>query len=322
LIHLAALKKEIRLDRIICKYIGEQQGPLLLVFGSMHGNEPAGAQAIALVKKMLEVEPITNESFCYKGAFVGMLGNKKAVENNERFMTRDLNRSWTIENVERITNLPVEELTDEDLEVSEILTTVHNLIQEMQPSKMIVLDLHTTSSFGGIFSLPTDDKASLDIAKELHAPVIKGMLEGIKGTVLHYFNTKNMGVETVAVAFESGQHEEKLSVNRAIAAIVNCMRTIEAIEPKDVENQHDKILIEYSSSLPKVAVLVTKYGIVKDGAFVMKPNFKNFQPVQKGQPLAHDDDQLVRAPADGLILMPLYQKRGEDGFFLIKEIVN
>jgi len=292
---------------------------MLLVFGSMHGNEPAGLQAINMVGKMLEVEPITNEEFSYKGSFVGLVGNKQAVEQQERFLERDLNRSWTMENVERVYATKVEDLTAEDLELREILDTVHLLIEELKPERIVVLDLHTTSSYGGIFSLPTEDPESIRIAKELHAPVITGMLKGIQGTVLHYFNTENIGLETVAVAFESGQHREAKSSNRAIAAIINCMRTIGAVDPAVVENQHDKILIEYSKSLPKVAELVNKYAI--KGDFKMNPDYKNFQPISKGEILASDNDLNVSAPDDGLILMPLYQKRGDDGFFLIREVL-
>jgi len=293
---------------------------MLLVFGGMHGNEPAGIKAIEFVSKMIDVEPITNEDFYYSGSFIGLVGNKQAFERGERFIDRDLNRSWTDENVNRVTCDNSGELKNEDREQKEILDTVKNLIKEINPSKLIVLDLHTTSSFGGIFSLPTEDEESLRIAKELHAPVIKGMLQGIKGTVLHYFNSENLGIETTALAFESGQHEEKLSINRAIAAIINCMRTIKAIDPLHVENQHDKILIEYSRSLPKVAKLVTKYAIKEESKFKMLPNFKNFQKISKGDVLAFDDQDQIESPDDGLILMPLYQKRGEDGFFLVKEV--
>ena len=307
------------MKRVVAKHIGEKGGPMLLVFGSMHGNEPAGLQAINMVGKMLEVEPITNEEFSYKGSFVGLVGNKQAVEQQERFLERDLNRSWTMENVERVYATKVEDLTAEDLELREILDTVHLLIEELKPERIVVLDLHTTSSYGGIFSLPTEDPESIRIAKELHAPVITGMLKGIQGTVLHYFNTENIGLETVAVAFESGQHREAKSSNRAIAAIINCMRTIGAVDPAVVENQHDKILIEYSKSLPKVAELVNKYAI--KGDFKMNPDYKNFQPISKGEILASDNDLNVSAPDDGLILMPLYQKRGDDGFFLIREVL-
>ncbi len=55
-------------------------------------------------------------------------------------------------------------------------------------------------------------------------------------------------------------------------------------------------------------------------AFQMLPNFKNFQAVRKGQALARDIHGWILAPEDGLILMPLYQKQGSDGFFLVKEV--
>lgn len=288
----------------------------------MHGNEPAGVKAIEMVCKMLEVEPIRNEDFSYTGSFVGIVGNKQAYEQQERFLERDLNRSWTAENVAKVEAANVEELWAEDKEMKEILQTVKGLLEELRPTELIILDLHTTSSHGGIFSLPTDDEHSLAIAKALHAPVIKGMLKGIRGTVLHYFTTENLGIETTAVAFESGQHEEPKSVNRAVAAIINCMRTIEAIDANHVEHQHDRILIEYSKSLPKVASLVTKYSIPADSTFTMLPGFINFQMVKKGEALAYSNEEEVTCPADGLILMPLYQKRGEDGFFLVQEITE
>lgn len=305
--------------RIITKYIGDQEGPMLLVFGSMHGNEPAGIKAIEYVGKMLDVEPIRNSDFYYKGSFIGLAGNMQAIAEGERYLTKDLNRSWTDDNVNRVMNADKQDLQHEDVELREILETVNELILEVKPTKLIVVDLHTTSSHGGIFSLPTQDPESLEIARELHAPVILGMLKGIKGTSLHYFRTETMGIDTVALAFESGQHEEKLSVNRAIAALVNCMRTIECVHSDHVENQHDSILIEYSKDLPKVSELVDKYAIENQGDFKMKLGYTNFQKVIKGEYLADDGETSVHASVSGRILMPLYQKRGEDGFFLIKE---
>ena len=182
------------------------------------------------------------------------------------------------------------------------------------------LDLHTTTAYGGIFSIATDDPESVRIGIEMHAPVIKGMLEGIYGTTLHFFNNKNFEPETVAVCFESGQHQEPLSVNRAIAALTNCMRTIGCVRGEDVENRHDALLIEYGRSLPKVAELITCHRIAPGDNFEMVPNFKNFQEVSAGQVLAYDKHGAITARTDGLILMPLYQMQGDDGFFLIKKL--
>jgi hypothetical protein len=54
--------------------------------------------------------------------------------------------------------------------------------------------------------------------------------------------------------------------------------------------------------------------------FAMNPGFENFQPVRRGQVLARNNKGEIRAPENGLILMPLYQKLGEDGFFIGREV--
>lgn len=316
---MTSMKKK-KNPRVIGRFSGYEEGPLLVVFGGMHGNEPAGVQAIDLISKMLEVEPITNPDFTYRGHFIGLIGNCKAFKRNKRFIKRDLNRLWTEENVAFVMKTPHNQLKDELLEIREVLDTIREEIARTNPTKLIVLDLHTTSSYGGIFTIPSDEEASLRIALELNAPVIKGMLDGLQGTTLHYFNTENMGIETIAVTFESGQHEEQLSVNRAIAAITNCMRSIGAVRAEDVENRHDVILRDYSRNLPKVVKLVDHHGISKDDKFQMYNGYKNFQKVAKGEIIAKDKNGEIYASFDSLILMPLYQKQGEDGFFLVEEV--
>ncbi len=309
------------LKRIIGQYTGEEKGPLLIVLGGMHGNEPAGVKAIDLMFKMLDIEPITNPEFKFHGRILGIRGNLRAMKKKKRFIVKDLNRQWTPENIERIKTAPIEDLDSEDLEMKEILEVIEHQISTYKPDKMVLLDLHTTTAFGGIFTICTDDTESIRIAIELHAPVIKGMLKGIEGTTLHYFNSDNFEPETVAVCFESGQHIEDLSVNRAIAALTNCMRTIGCIEAEYVENRHDTLLIEYSKGLPLIAQLITVKRVSPEDDFKMMPNFNNFQKVKKGELLAKDKNGEIYAPEDGLILMPLYQKLGDDGFFLIKTIV-
>jgi len=308
------------LEHIIGRYTGKEKGPLLICFGGMHGNEPAGVKALELMLKMLEVEPIANPSFTYRGRLLGMRGNVRAIKKRSRFIAKDLNRQWRKENVERIQNSPVEKLDSEDIEIKENLEIIAREIEDYQPGKLVFLDIHTTTAFGGIFSIATDEAESIRIAVELHAPVITGMLRGIKGTSLHYFNNQNFEPETVTVVFEAGQHREHLSVNRAIAAITNCMRTIGSVKAGDVENRHDSLLMEYSQGLPKVAELVTLHAIRPEDHFRMQPDYRNFQPVQKGEILACDKNGAIRAASDGLILMPLYQRQGEDGFFLVRKI--
>ncbi len=308
------------IERVIGRYTGEEKGPLLICFGGMHGNEPAGIHALELMFRMLEVEPIINPEFNFKGRIVGLRGNLQAIQEGRRFIKKDLNRHFTPENVKRVLNTPLEDLVAEDRELKELIELIDQEMGSYQPEKMVFLDLHTTTAFGGIFSIATDDPESIKIAIELHAPVITRMLKGIKGTTLHYFCNDNFESETIAVTFESGQHNEQLSVNRAIAALTNCMRTMGCVRMEDVENRHDALLIEFSKDLPKVAELIMCHSVAPEDNFQMQPNYKNFQKVRKGEWLATDNKRAITAQEDGLILMPLYQKQGEDGFFLIKTL--
>lgn len=305
-------------DRIIVDYKGEEQGPLLVVFGAMHGNEPAGVRALELMGKMLEVEPITNPDFVFKGNLLGLIGNLQAYRLQQRFINKDLNRQWTPERINGLQGKT--ELDAEEQEMFEVLEIIHTRIKETNPKQLIILDLHTTSSKGGIFTICTDDEASIRIALELHAPVIKGLLKGLKGTTLHYFTSENMNVPTIGVTFESGQHKDPLSINRAIAAITNCMRTLGCVDADHIENRHDSLLMEYSKDLPKMTELIMRKAIEEEDQFRMLPNYKNFQEVSKGEIIAYDINGDIAVEENARILMPLYQKQGEDGFFLIKEI--
>jgi len=307
-------------QRIIGRYEGDTNGPLFIALGGIHGNEPAGVQALEIIFQLLHKEPELNPNFRFAGRFVGMRGNIQALQRKRRFLRKDLNRQWTRENIARIRQLPNDQLQAEDLEVYELLAAIETELADYQPERFVLLDLHTTTARGGIFSFSTEDPESLRLAVQLHAPVIEGMLNGLHGTTLHYFSNANFEPETVAVCFESGQHEDPLSVNRALAAIINCMRSIGCVRAEDVENRHDQLLQEYSEGLPKVSELLYCHRIQPEDEFQMEPNYQNFQPVQEGEVLAFDKNGPIRAECDGLILMPLYQNQGEDGFFIIRTV--
>lgn len=308
-----------KLKRKIAEFTGKNKGPLFLCVAGMHGNEHAGIKAIELMQMMLEVEPITNPEFEFNGRFVGMVGNVKASKKDVRFLVKDINRQWNYQNLDRIFHTPEKDLDPEDHEVKELWVAVNMEIQAYQPELLVFLDLHTTSAYGGIYSITPEDPESIQVAQAITAPVVRGLLEGVSGTTLHFFNTKNLGVKTISICFESGQHAEALSINRAIAAIVSCMKAVGSVKSSDVENQHDNILSEFSTNLPKVTRVVYHHPITSADEFVMKPGYTNFQPIKKSEHLADDKKGKVLSPMEGRILMPLYQKLGSDGFFIVQD---
>lgn len=313
------------MERIIGSYTGPEPGALVVVFGAVHGNEPAGVRALEEVFRMLEREPSVNPGFTFRGKLIGLIGNLQAFAGGQRFLRRDLNRLWTPGFIRQVRQIDANEREAEDWECAEIIGLLHHEIQEMRPEALILLDLHTTSADGGIFCIPSDDSVSLRLAKELHAPVILGMLEGLEGTLLHYaagnhFEIGGFPKYAAGVAFEAGQHNDPLSVSRSIAAIINCLRACGCIRPEDVDSRHETILRTFSDPLPKVTRLRHVHHIRPGDDFRMRPGYLNFQPIQSGEHLADDVTGPILAPQSGRILMPLYQPQGADGFFVVQEM--
>lgn len=52
----------------------------------------------------------------------------------------------------------------------------------------------------------------------------------------------------------------------------------------------------------------------------MHAGYKNFQPVQKGEVLGDYGGREMKTPVTGQVFMPLYQKQGQECFYIIKPI--
>ncbi len=317
------MDKNINENRVLGERSGSQYGPLLIVFAQVHGNEPAGRLAVEDLFKAIDAEYIKNPKFEFCGRIVALQGNMKAVEQNVRFIDKDLNRSWLPKEIERINATEdISELDSEDKEIKENLALIHHYIELCKPPRVVVLDLHTTTAHGGIFTIPAPTPEARRIGLSMHAPVLHGFLEGLKGTTIHYFSKENFDVEMTALGFEAGQHESEDSYKHAVSAIINCFRAIGGFYDKDIEMKHDELLEKRSEGLPLEAKLLYVHRVQPTDNFRMTDAkiYNNFDPIKKGEVLAYDKNGEVKSPFNGLILMPLYQKQGEDGFFVIQEI--
>jgi succinylglutamate desuccinylase len=303
-------------NRIIGRYEGPEKGPLFICLGGIHGNETAGPKAIEKVFRLLEEEPSINPAFRYKGVLLGLSGNLAALNEHQRFINRDLNRMMTSQEATRIFQEDPLNLSIEDKEFMALIEIIAEEKRRINPTFTLILDLHTTTADGGIFTIAAEDEMSTKLAKGLHAPVVLGIAEILKGTTINYFNEPFSNNH--CIVFEAGQHEDPFATHRSVAAIINCMRSIGAVDPGDVDHKHDGLLIDYSLGLPKVSRLVFHYKIKPGENFVMMPGYKNFQQIHAGEILAHNESGAISSPVDGLILMPKYQSRGEDGFFIIE----
>ena len=310
--------------RIIGQRVGDSHGPLLIILAQMHGNEPAGYLAAKELFEAIDLEYSINPSFNFKGKIIALQGNMPAAVKGERYIVKDLNRNWTADTLARIANAQSDaDLDAEDIQIKELVATIQHIIAEYASEQVVVLDLHTTTAEGGIFSIPSQENYSRYLALSMHAPVLHGFLSGLAGTSLHFFNKEYFpNINITAVCFEAGQHNSPESPKLAMSAIINCFKAMGGFYKEHIEMRHEELLKERAKYLPKEGHLVYTYAIAKDEKFEMRKDkiYKNFDPIEKGELLAYNQHGAIYAPYKGYILMPLYQKLGSDGFFIIAEI--
>lgn len=300
--------------RLIGSYTQGKPGPVFMVIGSMHGNEPAGNIALTnVVRQLHELQPPII------GAFHAITGNVKALESSQRFIDRDLNRMWGSE-YRLVLNQPVLEEPPEMVEEREMHELYRTLVEHAGNNwgKVHLLDLHTTSATSAPFFIMGDTIRNRQFAKHIPVPIVLGIEEQIEGTLSAFLNT--LGV--IAINFEGGQHHDPKSVEAHEAAIWLGLMGSGCMDEMDVPNyeQHRQLLVDLSKDLPHVFESRYRYGIEQSEAFKMHPGYSNFTRIRKGESVAKSDDQPIHAPITGRIFMPLYQVQGDDGFFVILPI--
>src|SRR6187549_965861 len=107
---------------LIGKFQGAVDGPTLVAVGSVHGNEPSGS--IALERVAVRLKSI-EEKLC--GRVYLLAGNVRALRASVRFISSDLNRHWTGDNIRRNSRLSPD-ATSEDREQQELLTILREIL--------------------------------------------------------------------------------------------------------------------------------------------------------------------------------------------------
>ena len=216
MISSAQLKPENQSTRpdahLIASIRGSQPGPTLIIFGGIHGNEPAGVLAAERVRLRMQ-----KRKAVLHGEVVLLRGNTRALERRVRYIDADLNRQWTIENV-RTAELEKQGIPEvsELREQSEVLMIVKEVVSRAR-GEIYFLDLHTTSAHGQPFATVGDTLRNRRFALTFPLTIVLGLEEQINGTMLEYMN--NQGAITMGV--EAGQHETMTSVDHHEAVIWN-----------------------------------------------------------------------------------------------------
>lgn len=297
--------------RIVGLYGDFLSEKLLIIVAGIHGNEQSGIMALEQV-----FDTLKKMNLPATGCILALKGNVKALEENKRFIDKDLNRQWYDEQIDFVRNTAVEALPlHEDVEQKELLYVLEQFTAHREAhAPFLFLDLHTTSAEGGLFTIVNGNDLSVAMAKKLEVPLILHLDKVIKNTTLGIFSKKQFS----AIAFEAGQHTDPNSVQRIEAAIYILLEEMNIMHfSADFLNTKRQVLADAAKDLPKLTQFIYKHTLLPEDGFEMLPGFKNFDKIVKGEQLAKDKNGPIYAESDGYILMPLYQKQGEDGFFII-----
>jgi succinylglutamate desuccinylase len=297
---------------LIASIRGSAPGPTLIILGGIHGNEPAGVLAAERVWRRIE-----RRRKALRGEVVLLRGNTRALEQRVRYIDADLNRQWTAENV-RTAGLEERGIPEvsELLEQRELLALVKEAVSRAR-GEIYFIDLHTTSAHGKPFATVGDTLRNRRFALTFPLTIVLGLEEQIDGTLLEYVN--NLGATTMGI--EAGQHEALTSVDHHEAVIWIATAATENFRREDLpELDQSRSLLKRASGGMKVVEVRYRHVIAPEDRFKMEPGFRNFQAVRRGKVLAQDRTGQIKASETGLILMPLYQPLGNDGFFLVREV--
>lgn len=285
----------------------------IVFIGGIHGNEPTGVVALqSVVSKLNEIQDQLIGD-CHAWA-----GNIAALNQEQRYIDRDLNRIWNAENIEKIESGEIHEknASHEWLEFIRLHKMLKNLMAEGK--KLFIVDLHTTSSPSKPFITLADNKQNRKFSKKFPVPTVLGIDQYLKGPLLSYMSDQGY----ISMAFEAGQHEDPSSVMKHESFIWMALVNAGIIAKENVPEYevHAETLATKNSLRGRFFYVRYRWAVEPDDRFEMKAGYKNFKKIKKGEVLASDKKGSIQAPKKGRIFMPLYQKSGEDGFFIVKRL--
>jgi hypothetical protein len=177
--------------------------------------------------------------------------------------------------------------------------------------------MHTTSSPTLHFITIIVSLYNRKFSSYFSVPVILGLEEYLSGPLLTFMNEYGY----ISLGFEAGEHFSEVSIDNCEAFIWLALYYGKCLKKKDIVNFddfHQKLNKSYQNN--DFYQIDFRYLIQKNENFTMVNGFRNFDKINRDILLAYSDGKEIRAQSNGLIFMPLYQKLGDDGFFIIHKI--
>lgn len=289
--------------------LGDDTGPTLVFTAGIHGNEPSGVLALQDAIGLLRAHNVK-----LQGQIIALAGNLKALKEGIRYENEDLNRVWTGARIEDLRISPEEDWNNEEREMHELHGYIRRILDRGK-GPFYFIDLHTTSSQTSPFITINDALINRKFAEKFSVPIILGIEEYLEGPLLSYIN--ELGY--VACGFEAGQHDCPESYRNQLAFVIQSLAVCGIVSPADLP-KFEELIAPIQSGAHQFYEIRFRYPVGLQEEFTMKPGFMNFEGIDTGEILATSNGEEVLAPSSGQIFMPLYQKQGDDGFFIIRPI--
>ncbi len=307
-------------ERLIGRHGGAEDGPLLVCVAGLHGNERSGIEALRRVFRRLdESRP------AFRGELVALAGNVPALERGQRFLDEDLNRVWTLDRIAALKGISRDgrepascPLTAEAREQSRLMAALEVVFRRARGRRVYLIDLHTTSAESVPFVTFSDSLRNRSFARTFPVPLVLGLEEELEGTFLDWID--HLG--HVGIGLEGGAHRAPESVVHLERAVWLALVSVGAVELDDVPEPDGlrRRLRRAAEAVPSLFEVRYRHALREDDGFRMEPGYRNFDPVEEGQLVARDRRGEIRAPESGRLFLPLYQEKGGEGFFLVREV--
>ncbi|HMG56877.1 MAG TPA: succinylglutamate desuccinylase/aspartoacylase family protein [Kofleriaceae bacterium] len=293
--------------RVVAALRGRDPGPTLIVVGGMHGNEPAGLTAGRAVLGSVPGDAV-------RGEIAVLAGNRRALAAGQRCLARDLNRMWTAEQIAAaraaVATGDAPSAVPEVLELVELAGVIDAAIARAR-GPVHLLDLHTTSAPGHPFAIVGPTAAHRVFAEAFPLPGILGLERVLTGVLSGYYG--QLGCITLAI--EGGQHTTGAAADHLAAVVTLGLEASGVVRAMPGAAAAREQLIGARGALPPMIEIAVRHPVRPGHGFRMEPGFANLHPIAAGTLLARDAAGEIRAPFDGVLLLPLYQPDGDDGFF-------
>jgi hypothetical protein len=307
-------------QRVIGRYSAARDGQpdagaTVVFIGGVHGNEPAGIQAAERVLGTLEREQPTG----FHGRVIALRGNLAAINHanrDTRYIVHDLNRLFTDSQIA----LPASS-SPEHAQMQELLAELRSI--NAQSERMIVIDLHTTSSDMPPVVVLEDSIPTRRLARNLPLPIYLGFEEELHG-LLSDRVTSELGA--ISMVIEGGQHRDPGAVDVHEAVIWSMLDAAGVLALHALPHERDPRRVLFHAAGPdrwKIYDIRYRYAI-------RHPDFEICQGIVPGRKIkrgvtiiATENGVAVTSPMRGRVFMPNMQshkRAGDDGYFVVRRV--